>query len=242
MIFAGTSPRGRCACGIRSASGVAQVCTTRSARKSAMRSHLRPTGIAVLGDVPWGTHACLFFETKQDLLDVLVPYFNAGLSAGESCVWLVSEPLTIDEARSSLSAGNGATLDDYIEIIDATDWYGNGREIDAPRLLNRWNERLARALSEQREGLRVSGTAASLKSFEASGFSEYERAMNSDLQGKKMIALCTYPLSGRSALDVYNIVDAHQSSVARRRGQWEVLARRDDFGDASTGASPAVAR
>ena len=31
----------------------------------------RQTGIDILGDVPWGTHLCLFYETEQDLIDIL---------------------------------------------------------------------------------------------------------------------------------------------------------------------------
>jgi len=49
--------------------------------KSKPAIDLRKTGISIVGDVPWGTHFCYFYETKQDLLDILVPYFKAGLEA-----------------------------------------------------------------------------------------------------------------------------------------------------------------
>ena len=42
-----------------------------------MAKALRTSGISVVGAMPWGTHVCLFYETTQDLLDTLVPYFNA---------------------------------------------------------------------------------------------------------------------------------------------------------------------
>ena len=44
---------------------------------TAMATELRNTGISVVGDVPWGTHFCTFYETTQDLLDILVPFFKA---------------------------------------------------------------------------------------------------------------------------------------------------------------------
>lgn len=50
------------------------------------------TGIRPLGDKPWGTHACLFYETAQDLLDVHAGYFGAGLADGEFCIWALSGP------------------------------------------------------------------------------------------------------------------------------------------------------
>lgn len=63
---------------------------------------MRKTGISVVGDMPWGTHFCHFYETKEDLLDTLVPYFKAGLESNEFCVCVISEPLTEAEARRAL--------------------------------------------------------------------------------------------------------------------------------------------
>ena len=34
-----------------------------------MESKIRRTGIDVIGDVPWGTHFCQFYETGQDLIE-----------------------------------------------------------------------------------------------------------------------------------------------------------------------------
>ena len=47
---------------------------------------LRKSGIEVIGDVPWGTHFCQFYETAQDLAEILVPYFQEGLKGNEFCL------------------------------------------------------------------------------------------------------------------------------------------------------------
>jgi hypothetical protein len=44
---------------------------------------LRKTGIPVMGDMPWGAHLCVFYETKEDLLDTAATYFAAGLESNE---------------------------------------------------------------------------------------------------------------------------------------------------------------
>src|SRR5437660_10173495 len=67
-----------------------------------MAEELRKTGISVVGDVSWGTNLCHFYETKEDLLDILIPYFYSGLENNEFCVWAVSDPLGVEEARSAL--------------------------------------------------------------------------------------------------------------------------------------------
>ena len=41
---------------------------------------LRQSGIRVVGEVPWGAHICIFYETKDDLLDTAAAYFKTGLA------------------------------------------------------------------------------------------------------------------------------------------------------------------
>jgi len=65
-------------------------------------SELRKTGISVIGDIPWGAQLCHFYETKEDLLEILIPYFKAGLENNEFCIWVVSDPLGEEEARNAL--------------------------------------------------------------------------------------------------------------------------------------------
>jgi MEDS: MEthanogen/methylotroph, DcmR Sensory domain len=69
-----------------------------------MAIELRKTGISVVGDMPWGTHFCCFYATREDLLDILVPYFKVGLEDNEFCLWVISnsELLTVEEANSAL--------------------------------------------------------------------------------------------------------------------------------------------
>jgi hypothetical protein len=57
-------------------------------------SELRKTGISVVGDRAWGIHLCLFYETKDDLLEMVLPYFKAGFESGEYCVWLTPDIMT----------------------------------------------------------------------------------------------------------------------------------------------------
>ncbi len=54
---------------------------------------MRKTGIGILGEVPRGKHLCQFYQTKEDLSDILVPYFKAGLENNEFCMWLVQNLL-----------------------------------------------------------------------------------------------------------------------------------------------------
>ncbi len=65
-------------------------------------NEMRRSGISVVGDRPWGTHFCNFYESRKDLLGMLVSYFKAGLEDNEFCVWVLSEPLSEKDAWEGL--------------------------------------------------------------------------------------------------------------------------------------------
>src|SRR4030067_506389 len=103
-------------------------------------SDQRESGLSLLGSVPWGTHFCQFYQTKKDLLDILVPYFKAGLKNNEYCMWVTSEPLNVEEAKKAI----GKAIPDFesylskgqIEIISYDKWYLKGGSFDDKRLLD----------------------------------------------------------------------------------------------------------
>src|SRR5512136_777254 len=87
----------------------------------------RSSGIPLIGDCPWGTHFCVFYRTPEDLIELLVPYFQAGLAHDEFCMWITSQPLAAGEATEALRQAVG-NLDAYIEkgqieILDYDRWY-----------------------------------------------------------------------------------------------------------------------
>src|ERR1700694_2487343 len=147
-----------------------------------MASKLRKTGVSVLGDLPWGSHLCLFHETKQDLLDTLVPYFKAGLESNEFCVWAVSEPLTQEEARIAL----GRAIPDFdrflsagsIEILSGHEWYLKDGHADPKRITGGWHAKLRAALARGHEGMRVSGNAFWLGASHWKEFRDYEQELD----------------------------------------------------------------
>lgn len=132
-------------------------------KAEARASELRETGISVIDDVPWGTHFCCFYETKQDLLDTLVAYFKAGLEQNEFCLWVVSQALTLEEARRAL----GRAVPDLdrrlakgaLEIHSHEEWYLRDGQCDSERVLQSWREKINQALVNGYAGLRASGDA-----------------------------------------------------------------------------------
>ena len=190
-------------------------------------NNLRRTGINAVGDIPWGGHFCHFYETKQDLLDILVPYFKAGLEDNEFCLWIISEPLGTKEATQALREAV-PDVERYlatrsIEIISHKEWYLDGGTFDGVRVINSWKEKLEQALARGYAGMRVHGNEAWLTDEDWKQFLEYERSLKDVLAHQRIIVLCTYPLSARSASEIFDVAHEHQVAIAKRHGHWEML-------------------
>jgi len=193
-----------------------------------MTPALRDTGIGFIGEVPWGTHLCLFYETKEDLLDTAVAYLKAGLESKEYCMWAISEPLTEDEARCALRQAVPA-FDEHvaagsIDIVHGREWYLEKDRIDLQRIIGAWYERLRGALARGYDGMRASGMAAWVGAKHWKDFSDYEHEIHGSLSDRRMTVLCTYPLAASAPVDILDVVRAHRFTAARRRGHWDFIA------------------
>jgi DNA-binding CsgD family transcriptional regulator len=187
----------------------------------------RITGIRPLPHIPWGSHICIFYEGKEDLLDTAGAYLNAGLEADEFCVWAVSDPVSVEEARNSLRARiadfDAREAAGQAEILNGYDWYLAGDGIDIQRVTSGWKEKLHGALARGFQGMRVSGNAFWIESNQWKEFCEYEHELDRSLSGKRMIVMCTYSLRKSRAVDILDVVRAHNCTVARRNGEWDFL-------------------
>jgi len=194
-----------------------------------MTSELRKTGISVVGDVPWGTHFCYFYETKQDLLDILIPYFKTGLENQEFCLWVISdsELLTEQEATNALRKAL-PDLDRYvaersIEVVSHNDWFLIGGTFDLYKVANRFKEKLDEALARGYAGMRLNGSPAWLYRPDDGELVTFEKEVDKLFPDLRVIASCTYPIAGSAAGELLDVADAHRFVITRRRGNWEIL-------------------
>jgi DNA-binding CsgD family transcriptional regulator len=188
---------------------------------------LKKSGIPFVGEIPWGGHICLFYETKDDLLDAAASYFAAGLESHEYCVWAISEPVSLADAQHSLRE----TIPDFdrhladgsIEFLPGHEWYLKGDEFDMQRISGGWSEKLRHALDRGYDGMRVSGNAFWVETNHWKAFTEYEHELDRSIVGRPMIVLCTYPLDASRAVDILDVARAHNFTIARRCGEWQFV-------------------
>jgi PAS domain S-box-containing protein len=196
-----------------------------------MGDTIRYSGIDIIGNVPWGTHCCQFYQTKEDLLSVLVPYFTAGLQNNEFCMWITAEPLNVDEAmiamRASMPDFDAYLEKSQIEIIPYSEWYLAGGSFDSQRVLDGWINKHDDALNRGFAGLRLTGNTFWLEKSDWSAFVDYEEVINRVIGNYNMLAICTYSLEKCGAREILDVMNTHQFALIEKEGKWNVIQSTD---------------
>ncbi|HUB85440.1 MAG TPA: MEDS domain-containing protein, partial [Rhizomicrobium sp.] len=112
---------------------------------------LRDTGIELIGKIPWGSHLCMFCQTRQDMLDAACTYFAAACDETEHCIWIVSRPLSVDEAIAALTRDLPGFAERHragrFEVVAASDWYYENGHFNWEKVVAGWHKRIDDALA-----------------------------------------------------------------------------------------------
>jgi two-component sensor histidine kinase/PAS domain-containing protein len=134
----------------------------------------------------------------EELRDVLVPYFQAGLENNERCLWVTGEAFTAEEARSALRAAvpdlAKRERDKQIEIANGHEWYTAGEKLRPHDLVSGLLQREQDALELGYEGLRTNGNCAWVSRDQWADFLEYEVLVQKSVRDRRMICMCSYCL------------------------------------------------
>jgi len=192
-----------------------------------MSGALRNSGIPPLGEIPWGTHFCHFYETTDDLLEVVIPYFAAGLEEKELCFWLVAAPLTEESARDALRQAipdfSRHDADGAISFRPTPEWLMRRGRIEIPALMTEWTDLVEESRKRGYVGLRAAGCQQWLRPAQWKEFHDYEREFEAAMSGKPMLVLCSYPLSTTDAAGILDVADSHELAVVKREGKWDIV-------------------
>jgi DNA-binding CsgD family transcriptional regulator len=183
-----------------------------------MATALRRTGLGVIGDMP--------YETKQDFLDTVVPYFKAGLASNEYCLWILSksDPLTREEAWRALRlAVSERAAAERIELLSHEEWFLRGGDFDLRHVMSVVQDKLSQALARGQAGIRVNGGPAWLQKEKGNDFHALERAFDEFVANRPILTLCNFPLATSAAADVLAAAQTHHFSVARHKGVWQII-------------------
>src|SRR5579884_323419 len=190
---------------------------------------LSPSGIAMIPQLQWGSHLAHLFGSAQELRDVLVPYFKAGLQNNERCLWVVREPLGVEEARSALLA-EVPDLEEreqagQIEILSAGEWYSSTDKLQPRALVDGLLEREKEALELGYQGLRTNGNCSWVSPEQWEDFQDYEALVQQSAQGRRMICVCSYSMDQLHEGAQFDVMQRHHVTIpSAHRHQPRVVA------------------
>ncbi len=189
---------------------------------------VEPPYDAVLGAIRHGAHVCAFYETDEDLLDLVSEFCAAGARRGDLCLWVAPE-----------GVDSGALASAGVELHSADGAYQSGGPFQSGPMVAFWHEKLAQALAHGHSGLSASGHTCWLQRSDWQAFMDYENDLNQVIAGRPISLLCTYPLSSCKAGDVLDVVRAHEVALAKQQKHWSVIQSHltDDSPDALDVAS-----
>jgi len=198
-------------------------------KKNSVKSkkELIETGLKEIKEVPEGTHFCLFYQTKKDLLKMLVPYFRAGLRNNEFCILIGEEPLQETEIKRAMAKAmpdfNRYLKKGQIKIISSKKWYFENGKFDEKKALKGLIDKLNKAQKAGYEGLRLADNAFLLKKNSWKKSSDYERAFNDFIENYNILAMCAHSLEKYTAPEIVNITANHQFNLIKKNGRWSAL-------------------
>lgn len=191
--------------------------------------HLTECGLPGIRHIPYGVHMCHFYEGRDDLAEILVPYFAAGLRANERCIWIAADPLPAAEAlvalREAYPQTDAALQKGAIVVRDFSEWYVEAGNLKGTDVVQLWLDAERRALEDGYAGLRITGNVTFLTSQSWSEFMEYEALVDRAFHGTRIVTLCTYRVGASSPSDVLDVLQRHSCALDRPDNGWQILTR-----------------
>lgn len=192
-----------------------------------MGDKLRESGIEPIGYIPWGTHFSQLYENKEDLIDILVPYFKAGLENNEFCIWVTSNLITKEDIINSMNKAM-PNFKDYlnigqIEIVPDNNFYLEEDSSSVYDLIDKGIGIHDIVLQKGYNGLRISVNKNFIERKYWKSLVEYEKELNNYIANYKIIFLCTFSIKNCEAGDIIDIIQSHQSVLIRKDKKWTVI-------------------
>jgi hypothetical protein len=191
-------------------------------------SHFTESGLRGIDRVPYGMHACHFYSNRDELIAALIPYIATGLRSNERCLWIAAPPLPAREAVRALRAAwdgcDEALETGALRIRDFDQWYASSSRLKGLDVVQLWLEEEQRALAEGYSGLRITRNTSFLQPSDWPTFMEYERAVTSCLNGRRIVALCSYGHPEASGQQMSDVMEAHHCALGCSDAEWQVVA------------------
>ena len=144
----------------------------------------------------FGTHYCLFYKSKEDLIQLLAKYFMYGLENNEFCIWVAGDTDTEKKARKllfeNIEGRNKSEIEKQIEFQNSKEWYLRGGSFNPDIILQSWQDKLVNAVNYGYRGIRVTGDLGWYDEKTWQSLIDYEMYLNDIIPHDRIAAVCSY--------------------------------------------------
>jgi hypothetical protein len=191
-----------------------------------MSAHLTNFGIPGIDVVPYGIHMCHFYLSQQELVGGLVPFFQAGLSNNERCIWVAAASVPASKIRKEIAKSSelahGLAIGRLV-LADVAARYGKPATLDAEATVQRWIDEEERALANGLQGLRIAGDASFVPRSDWARLMEYEKKLHERIKGRRIVACCCYHRGDCQPVDILEVAHRHDGALNHADEHWEVF-------------------
>ena len=180
-------------------------------------------GIGIFDEVRWGTHLCQLYESNQDLIEVLVPYFRKGLQRNAFCLWLSSVPLgqqVMEALRQDIPHFEQYQRKGQFRAIPYAEWYLRDGQFNVSAAVEHASAAVNEAKALGLGGLWGAGDLGWLDKSEWQTLVTYEETVSQVISDAQVAAMCAYPLRALGIPEALDLSRIHRSVVMRREGKW----------------------
>ncbi len=180
-----------------------------------------PSGLKTIPHLQWGSYLAHFYKLDDELRDLLVPYFKAGLENNEQCLWVTGDGFNAEQARAALRAAipdlDRRERSKQIEIVAGRQWYSPGQRLKPEELVICLLQTEQEALGRGFVGLRTSGNCAWVARDQWSDFLDYEALVQKTVAGRRMICFCSYCTDQLGDGAHWEVMERHNIAVPNAR-------------------------
>jgi PAS domain S-box-containing protein len=175
-------------------------------------------------DMPEGSYFSLLYDTDDEMAEVLLKFFDAGLKSNECCLLGLSDEnhnkLALDILR-----GAGIDVDNYLKtgqimLITCDECYVDNQV--AEREANHWETLYDESISAGFTGLRMF-SEFSIGDDAWDPFIEFEQMGMWVIEKKGIISIFAFQQETRSRSEMIELIGMHDGTIIKQKGRWTLL-------------------
>ena len=180
-----------------------------------------------------GSHTCLYYESEENLLELVSSFFEQGFRTNDLCLWVVPQSLGVEGAKLAL----GKKIKDLhvylkknqFEFLSHDNVYLKSGIFNPDDVLALYLKKEEDVSRRGFSGLCLSGDASWMQEGDWDKMAAYEKRVDKLISQRKIKALCTYPAEKFNMSNMFSLSFSHDLIIRKKDGEVDILMDKRDL-------------